>query len=328
MDIRRKIQKSNYLPTKIDTESRRDFLKTGIKAATFVAAGGVGALASAVQAHADATDDYINSQYDGGKPQKKLKYGEGLVPPGIVNMRDDAAKTAYVEVIGRNNKRFNVNGRVRKTFGSHQYTDFNVQQVNLQLAYVDPAIYVAATLIETRVNNTRYADKVTISHFMPEDLKKVNPAMFEFRKGFNRWMQTWDSNKNQHTNTEFHLSNAIFMSAYSDLRKGLVKAKEFREEHDIAKKTVLAADVTKELLMWRSPDKNSLDPSNAFNRFMVAQWASFWLSAHYDLMTKNGTYEQQVSDLIYNNIELPSGEKAGHYVRAFKGQKKYFSKSI
>lgn len=260
-------------------------------------------------------------------------YGEETVPPGIKFMREPAAKEAYIHVIGLKSDRYAHGNFLSKVFStSNSY--FDIKQVNDEIAVVDPAVYVTAQclLLKAKQNFTGSINANNVELYKPRDLGKLNPAMEEFRTGLYAWFQYWAYNEkysNFLDRTETHLANAMFMPAYPDSATGRIKAKEFIDEKDLQKKTALAQELTKRYMSMKGYDKTSLDPNNAYNRHLLAQWAAFWLDSHYQMSARDVKDKNSLTfALIVNNIEYPLMEKVGYYIRSFNRPQNYFNNSI
>lgn len=290
---------------------RRELLK-GIAAATIVAGVGTTIPGLVTSAHAGT-------------------YGEGLVPPGIVHMRDQAAKEAYIQIIGLKNNRFDNDARLSKIFCDS--TNFiNYDQVNRSIAIVDPAVYVAAQVIALKAEQSRGSlYRGEIANYKPRQLEKINPSMNDLRLGLYAWFRYWGYGQ-KHSGflqkTETNLSNAMFTPAYEDRATGLIKAKEFLDEQDLQKKTQFAQELTKQYMKMEGYDKTSLDPNNPFNKHMLAQTATSWLANHYAMESKSTKDNEYLTYFLINrNIEKPL-RKYTHRVRGEYKKVKYFNKNL
>jgi len=329
----------------IESVGRREFLGTGIKAAAgFVVAGGVTGLAT--KAMAGEVDDYMKSF--------EKKDSNDLLPPGIRFSRDPQTKLIWMSGKGINgtSKMFSSDENLLKMLSNNKgspWTGDIQPAIDERVAMVEPAIYFIRTAM---ANLKRGQRKVLKLDYHPKDLKFKNPALHEFSKGIDFWYKNWGdmgdytnpvthieshsrtsraqpSRISYSSNVEFHLSNSIYMAAYPDMRTALTKAKEFRDERNIEKKTVLANNVTKQLMSMKGFDKKSLDPNSPYNRHVVANWAATWLTNHHWVAgsKKKKDFNYLTFKMINDNIEIPL-RKHTYRVSAEKEGITYFNNYI
>jgi len=239
------------------------------------------------------------------------------LPPGIANCRDITIRTLYEDHIEGRGLIGNVHNRLNGITGGGFFDTLVVDPWTKRL---EPALY----LLREQIN---YKGR-GIAVELPE-VRDV-PQMLHFDRGIkqfyisyvykwgSRWIPHEKSIGSEQTKraTESHFVHSIAYAAYEDEGTAKAKAKEYLTA-DMEGKTRVVLEMKRQFQNMGNGDINSKDPTDPYNRKLVASWSSFWIQQHmyFDL---NGNYtdpQRRLSLSINEDIEIPLREAIGFSMR-------------
>ncbi len=247
---------------------------------------------------------------------------DGL-PPGIANCRDEALKTLYRDQVGGRSRFGSLNNRLNGILGGGYFDEVLVKSWTKK---IEPALYLLREQINYRGSNQR---GITVR--LPE-MRDV-PQMLHFDRGIENfylsYVYEWGSIWIPHEKSigseqtkrapESHFVHSIAYASYDDEETAKAKAKEYLDS-DMEGKTRVVLDMKRRFQEMGNGDKLSKDPRDPYNRKLVAAWASFMVTNHYNY--KREDYPSQ--NLINYELEIPLRETTGR-IRAKEGESKYIN---
>jgi hypothetical protein len=171
-----------------------------------------------------------------------------------------------------------------------------------EVMYLEPLYYFASNTLENQF------DKQTAGNHCPDDLTSKNLAMDYFDSSlvgfFEHWIDTsWNKKHSSYHNRgeEFALA-AICIAAFGK-DKGEQAARGMLDS-DVEGKKIYAKKIIDSFSRKKGYDKNSKDPQNPFNQALVANWAAYVITNHFEnLVIKNGNFFRP-SDKYYDEIQF------------------------
>ena len=213
-----------------------------------------------------------------------------VFPPGIANCRDRMVRLIYGALSGHYNlgSNYSLFERLTARIGIKR------EQVDFNSFYLEPAIYFVREEMGGRMNGN---DLVAWNK-----LKERNPSLYFFQRGIGYYFDRWIHNDKRVSTKEIedNLTKSIFYAAYPNNETAESKSQEFINGN-LVEKTQLSNFLMNEFSAMKGLDQKSKNPSNPYNRMLVASWASFLLANHYDVRVNNW----DIGKIINHNIEIP-----------------------
>lgn len=221
------------------------------------------------------------------------------LPPGIANCRDRLVPWifgAYNGMWQYPQPRYSIPEMLRMKIG------IQGRQIDVTTPLIEPAVYFLGEWLNKKEYSSqvpRFYDKTNEQIVLPR-----SPAIYYFAKGLHYYFDEWVKGGTGHELAEQNFIKSIIYAAYWNNGKSNQQIESESDEFysaDLNKKTSMANEIMNKLKAMGSGSENSKDPTNPFNRHLVAAWCAFWLEIHYEL----GMKDMSNANIIYDNFEKP-----------------------
>jgi hypothetical protein len=166
-----------------------------------------------------------------------------------------------------------------------------------EMPFIEPLYYFAANTLRGEYGKSG-------NHYDKDELIKKNHSMYFFNSAITGFYCNWIGNVGHELGRNFEKNSlkAICVAAFGT-DKGEQAAKGMLDS-DVNGKKIYAKKIIESFSRMKNYDKNSKDPQNPFNQALVANWAAYVITNHFEnLVIKGGNYFRP-SDKYYDEIQF------------------------
>jgi hypothetical protein len=267
--IKNSLKSSGHeIPEKDIDNSRRSFMKGSAGLAAGLAVGGLG-----FSSKAEARNIQFLENPGPGVTNSRYQQFAGVYQFGCTTRFTTQLLNGFLHIRKGN----------KIILGGKEY------KLPSEVPYIEPLYAFAGHTLKNQY------DRQTVGTHYPDDLESKNLAMHYFDSSlvgfFEHWIDTsWNKqNTIWHDKGEEFALAAICVAAFGK-DKGEQAAKGMLDS-SVEGKKIYAKKIIESFSRMKNYDKNSKDPQNPFNQALVANWAAYVITNHFEnLQIKQGGY--------------------------------------